>query len=77
MSPLQDDGQWFDPTNSHQIGNIMSEEYTYGNVSTEEFLDRLESLILQNPEMDGVELDDNRGRTWFIQLTSEHNVRMN
>lgn len=55
----------------------MSEEYTYSNVSTEEFLDRLESLILQNPEMDGVQLDDNRGRSWFIQLTSEHNVRMN
>lgn len=77
MPFLQIGSQWFDPTNSHQIGNIMSEEYTYSNVSTEEFLDRLESLILQNPEMDGVQLDDNRGRSWFIQLTSEHNVRMN
>lgn len=67
MSPLQDDGQWFDPTNSHQIRNIMDQITGTDDVSVEQFLDTIELLILSHPEMDGVEIDDSKGRTWFIQ----------
>ena len=49
----------------------MSEQYEFDNISTQEFLDTMESMILQSPEMDGIELEDNTGRTWFIQLTSD------
>lgn len=55
----------------------MTEQYAFNNMSTEEFLDTMESMILQNPDMDGIELQDNIGRTWFIQLTSEQDKTMN
>lgn len=50
----------------------MSQEYEFDNISTQEFLDNCENLILQNPEMDGVEIEDSLDRTWFIILTSRH-----
>lgn len=55
----------------------MSETHTYDNISTEEFLDTIETMIMQNPDMDGVELEDSNGRTWFIQLTSDNIKTMN
>ena len=48
-------------------------ESTFEDVSAEEFLDIIEYMILSNPEMDGVEMDDSKGRTWFIQKTSVSN----
>lgn len=55
----------------------MLEKYPYDNISTEEFLDIAETMILQNPDMSGVEIEDNNGRTWFIQLTSDNIKTMN
>lgn len=55
----------------------MSEQYEYDNMSTQDFLDTMEIMILQNPEMDGIELEDSEGRSWFIQLTSENPRAMN
>jgi hypothetical protein len=53
------------------------QELDMGNISTEEFLDLVELLIVSNPDMDGVEIDDNKGRSWFIQQTSEINLKIN
>lgn len=46
------------------------EEFAFDNVSTQEFLDNVENIIIKNPDMDGVEIEDSQGRWWFIELTS-------
>lgn len=52
-------------------------EGQYDNITVKELLDNLEYIILSNPEMDGVELEDSEGRVWFITKTSEDTASIN
>ena len=52
-------------------------ETEMGNISTEEFLNTIEYMILANPEMDGVEIEDTMGRVWFIRQINKVDAEIN
>jgi len=52
-------------------------EADFQNITVEELLSSAEYMILCNPEMDGLELIDSEGRTWYLQLVEGRNTQIN
>jgi hypothetical protein len=56
---------------------MSTETYEYDNMTVQELFDMIEVALIGQEEMNGVQIDDIQGRSWFVELINKDNSRIN